>query len=106
MSLVFMDEFAHVPNNIAEEFFTSIYPTISSGKETKILMASTPKGLNHFYKFWTEAISKANDFIPIYYSWDRMPGRDAAWLEEQRRALKEKITTKLWRPQEVAMDRD
>lgn len=92
LSLVFMDEFAHVPNNIAEEFFTSIYPTISSGKETKILMASTPKGLNHFYKFWTEAVSKANDFIPIFYEWFRMPGRDAAWLEEQRRALKEKFT--------------
>ena len=92
LSLVFMDEFAHVPNNIAEEFFTSIYPTITSGKETKILIASTPNGLNHFYKFWTEAESKANDFVPISYTWDRMPGRDAVWLEEQRRALKGKFT--------------
>jgi len=89
LSLVFLDEFAHVPNNIAEEFFTSIYPTISSGKETKILIASTPKGLNHYYKFWTEADSKANDFLPVFYPWNRMPGRDSVWLEEQRRALGE-----------------
>lgn len=89
LSLVFMDEFAHVPNNIAEEFFTSIYPTISSGKETKILIASTPFGINHYYKFWTEAESKANDFIPLYYGWNRMPGRDQAWADEQLRALGE-----------------
>lgn len=87
LSLVFLDEFAHVPNNIADEFFTSIYPTISSGKETKILIASTPKGLNHYYKFWTEAETDANDFVPIFYEWFRMPGRDAAWLKEQERAL-------------------
>lgn len=89
LSMVFMDEFAHVPNNIAEEFFTSIYPTISSGKQTKILIASTPLGLNHYYKFWTEAESGANDFVPLYYSWDKMPGRDDAWQKEQLRALGE-----------------
>lgn len=87
LSLVFLDEFAHVPNNIAEEFFTSIYPTISSGKETKILIASTPNGMNHYYKFWTEAESKTNDFIPVFYQWNRMPGRDEEWLKEQERAL-------------------
>lgn len=87
LSLVFLDEFAHVQNNIAEEFFTSIYPTISSGKETKILIASTPNGLNHYYKFWMDAINKNNDFVPIYYEWFRMPGRDQAWYDEQRRAL-------------------
>jgi len=87
LSLVFLDEFAHVPNNIAEEFFTSIYPTISSGKHTKILIASTPNGMNHYYKFWTEAESKSNDFIPVFFKWDRMPGRDEAWLKEQQRAL-------------------
>lgn len=89
LSMVFMDEFAHVPNNIAEEFFTSTFPTLSSGKETKILMASTPNGLNHYYKFWIEAESKRNDFVPITYSWDRMPGRDEAWFNEQKRALGE-----------------
>jgi len=87
LSLVFLDEFAHVPNNIAEDFFTSIYPTISSGKETKILIASTPLGLNHYYEFWTDAVNKNNDFIPLFYEWFRMPGRDGAWLKEQERAL-------------------
>jgi len=89
LSMVFMDEFAHVPNNIAEEFFTSTFPTLSSGKETKILMASTPNGLNHYYKFWVEAESNRNDFVPITYTWDRMPGRDEAWFNEQKRALGE-----------------
>jgi len=89
LSLVFLDEFAHVQNNIAEEFFTSIFPTISSGKETKILMASTPNGLNIFYKFWTEAIAKNNDFVPVQYAWNRIPSRDQAWYQEQLRALGE-----------------
>jgi len=89
LSLVFMDEFAHVPNNIAEEFFTSTFPTLSSGKETKILMASTPNGLNHFCKFWEDALSKRNDFIPLEYPWDKIPERDLAWFEEQRRTLGE-----------------
>jgi hypothetical protein len=89
LSLVFLDEFAHVQNNIAEEFFTSIFPTISSGKETKILMASTPNGINIFYRFWTEAISKANDFVPISFSWDKIPDRNQAWADEQLRALGE-----------------
>lgn len=89
LSLVFMDEFAHVPNNIAEEFFTSTFPVLSSGKETKLLMASTPNGLNHYCKFWTDALSGTNDFVPIEYQWHRMPGRDEAWFQEQRRALGE-----------------
>ena len=87
LSIVFLDEFAHVPNNIAEDFFTSIYPTISSGKDTKILIASTPFGMNHYYKFWTEATSGANDFIPVQYPWDAIPSRDEAWFNEQKRAL-------------------
>lgn len=89
LSLVFMDEFAHVPNNIAEEFFTSTFPTLSSGKETKILMASTPNGLNHYCKFWTEALTGKNDFVPIEYAWNKMPGRDEVWFKEQLRALGE-----------------
>jgi hypothetical protein len=87
LSLVFLDEFAHVPNNIAEEFFTSIYPTISSGKDTKILIASTPNGMNHYYRFWTEAEQGRNGFTPLFYPFDAMPGRDAAWAQEQLNAL-------------------
>lgn len=87
LSLVFLDEFAHVNNNIAEEFFTSIFPTISSGKNTKILMSSTPNGMNHFYKFWTDAENGLNGFIPVFYPWTSVPGRDQAWLEDQERVL-------------------
>ncbi len=87
LSLVFLDEFAHVHNNIAEEFFTSIFPTISSGKETKILISSTPNGMNHFYKFWMEAEAKTNGFLPVFYEWNRMPGRDQEWVREQETAL-------------------
>ena len=54
-NLIFLDEFAHVPNNIAEEFFSSVYPTITSGQTTKVLMVSTPNGLNLFYYFWKNA---------------------------------------------------
>jgi Terminase large subunit, T4likevirus-type, N-terminal/Terminase RNaseH-like domain len=89
LSMVFMDEFAHVPNNIAEEFFTSTFPTLSSGKETKILMASTPKGLNHYCQFWADAKSGKNDFVPVEYAWNKVPDRDLAWFEEQRRTLGE-----------------
>lgn len=87
LSLVFLDEFAHVPNNIAEEFFTSIYPTISSGKDTKILIASTPNGMNHYYRFWTESQQGRNGFVPLFYAFDAMPGRDGAWAQEQLNAL-------------------
>jgi len=89
LSMVFMDEFAHVPDNIAEDFFTSTFPTLSSGKETKILIASTPKGLNHYCEFWNDALSGKNDFVPIEYPWNQIPDRDLVWFEEQRRTLGE-----------------
>jgi hypothetical protein len=89
LSMVFMDEFAHVPDNIAEDFFTSTFPTLSSGKETKILIASTPKGLNHYCEFWNDALSGKNDFVPIEYPWNKIPDRDLVWFEEQRRTLGE-----------------
>lgn len=87
LSLVFLDEFAHVQNNIAEEFFTSIYPTISSGKDTKILIASTPNGMNHYYRFWVEADQGRNGFKPLFYPYTAMPGRDEKWAREQLNAL-------------------
>jgi hypothetical protein len=56
ISLLYLDEFAFVPQNIADEFFTSVYPTISSGTKSKILISSTPNGMNHFYRMWTEGM--------------------------------------------------
>jgi hypothetical protein len=82
-SLLFLDEFAFVPPNDAEDFFRSVYPTISSGSDTKMIVVSTPKGMNHFYKMWTEATSKKSAFNPIEINWWDVPGRDEAWKEEQ-----------------------
>ena len=57
-NIIFLDEFAYVPSNVAEQFFSSVYPTISSGKTTKVMIVSTPHGMNMFYKLWTDAEEK------------------------------------------------
>lgn len=88
-NLIFLDEFAFVPNTIAESFITSVYPTISSGKTTQIIMASTPNGMNHFYKYWTDAINGKNLYVPIEAHWSQVPGRDEVWAEEQKKQLGE-----------------
>jgi hypothetical protein len=89
ISLLYLDEFAFVPTNIAEEFFTSVYPTISSGTTSKILISSTPNGMNHYYKMWTEAVDGHNGFMHIEANWRQIPGRDQKWADEQRRVLGE-----------------
>jgi hypothetical protein len=89
ISLLYLDEFAHVENNVADEFFTSVYPTISSGKETKIIMSSTPKGYNHFYKFWSDAEKGINGFKPLRFDWWKHPERDQKWADEQKAVLGE-----------------
>ena len=81
-NMIFLDEFAYVPHGVAEEFFSSVYPTISSGKETKVLIVSTPKGMNMFYKLWTNAVNKRNEYIPIEVQWNQVPGRDEAWKKQ------------------------
>ena len=81
-NLIFLDEFAFVPNNIAEEFFNSTYPTISSGQSSKVVIVSTPNGMNLFYKMWQKAIDKTSTYIPIEIHWSMVPGRDQAWAEE------------------------
>lgn len=87
LNFVYMDETALVANNVFEEFFTSTYPTISSGKTTKIVMTSTPIGYNHFWKFWSEAEKGINGFVPLrVHYWDH-PKRDKAWADEQLRIL-------------------
>ena len=78
-NIIFLDEFAHVPQNIAEQFFTSVYPTISSGESTKVLIVSTPLGLNMFYKMWVEAEEGRSEYVPIEVHWSEMPGRDEKW---------------------------
>ena len=81
-NIIFLDEFAFVPNHIADEFFSSVYPTISSGKSTKVIIVSTPKGMNHFYKKWHDAEKDLNDYIPTEVHWSEVPGRDANWKKQ------------------------
>jgi len=80
-NIIFLDEFAFVPANIAEMFFSSVYPTISSGKKTKMIIVSTPHGMNMYYKLWIDAINKQNDYVPIEVHWSEVPGRDEKWKE-------------------------
>ena len=81
-NIVFLDEFAFVPNNIAEEFFNSVYPVISSGKTSKIIIVSTPNGMNLFYKLWMDSINKKNNYVNFEIHWSHVPGRDEKWKEE------------------------
>jgi len=88
-NLIFLDEFAFVPKNMADEFFTSTYPVISSGKTSKVIIVSTPCGLNHFYKMWVDATEKRSLYKPIEVHWSQVPGRDDKWKEETIRNTSE-----------------
>ena len=81
-NILFLDEFAFVPNHIAESFFASVYPTITSGKSTKVIMVSTPHGMNHFYRYWHDAERGKNEYIPTDVHWSEVPGRDDVWREQ------------------------
>ena len=89
VNLLYVDEAAIIPNNVAEEFFTSVYPTISAGETTKILLSSTPLGYNHFWKFWNDAENGRNGFTPLFIPYWEIPGRDEKWAAEQKAMLGE-----------------
>jgi hypothetical protein len=76
---LYMDEFAHVPGHIAEDFWNSVLPTISSGKDTKVVVTSTPKGLNFFFKLWDDSEKGINKYNRSEINWWDVPGRDDAW---------------------------
>lgn len=84
---LYIDEAAIIPNNVAEEFFTSTYPTIMAGETTKVLMSSTPLGYNHFWKFWNDAEQGINDFVNLFIPYTEIPGRDERWAAEQKGVL-------------------
>lgn len=88
-NLIFLDEFAFVPHNMAVDFFTATYPVISSGKTTKVIIVSTPNGLNLFYKMWMDAIEKRSLYIPLEVHWSMVPGRDEQWRDETVRNTSE-----------------
>ena len=81
-NIIFLDEFAYVPSNVAEQFFSSVYPTISSGKSSKVMIVSTPHGMNMFYKLWNDAQNQRNSYVPIEVHWSEVPGRDEKWKAE------------------------
>jgi len=80
-NILFLDEFAFVPNHVADSFFASVYPTITSGKNTKVIIVSTPHGMNHFYRMWHDAEKGKNEYIPTDVHWSEVPGRDDKWKE-------------------------
>ena len=81
-NILFLDEFAFVPNHVADDFFASVYPTISSGTNTKVIIVSTPRGMNHFYRMWHDSERGKNDYIPTDVHWSEVPGRDEVWKEQ------------------------
>jgi hypothetical protein len=97
-NVIFLDEFAHVPSNVADEFFSSVYPTITSGQTTKVLIVSTPNGLNMFYSLWQGANrapgeSGKNEYAPVEVHWSQVPLypggplRDHKWKEKTIKQL-------------------
>ena len=81
-NVIFLDEFAFIPNHIADQFFASVYPTISSGQRTKVIVVSTPHGMNHFYRMWHDAEREKNEYVPTEVHWSEVPGRDSYWKEQ------------------------
>lgn len=82
INLLYLDEFAFVPSHIAERFIASVFPTISSGKTTKLIITSTPFGLNSFFNIWNEAERGTNGFVPLRIPWN-VAGRDEEWAREK-----------------------
>ena len=94
-NLLLLDEYAFLPSHVAEEFYTSTYPTISAGTTTKLIIVSTPNGMNHFHKLWVDANRQEghklkNKFVPVEVSWNETPIspgsprlRDEEWAKEQ-----------------------
>jgi hypothetical protein len=89
-NFLMLDEFAFVPEQIAEEFFTSVYPTITSGKTSKTVIVSTPNGLNLFYKMWQNAKNGKSEFKPVEAHWWQVPGRDDKFKETTIRNTSER----------------
>lgn len=94
INILYLDEFAFVPGHIAEEFIASVFPTVSSGESTKIIVTSTPNGMNHFFRMWDDAKNGENEegggkFITKEIPWNAVPGRDEKWAREQIKLIGE-----------------
>lgn len=83
LAILYGDEFAFVPTNIQADFMASVYPTITSGKDSKVIFTTTPNGMSgEFYKLWVEAQEGKNRFKTLKFTWRDIPGRDEKWKEE------------------------
>lgn len=87
VNILLIDEFAHLSPNLAEEFIASVFPTLSSSESSKLVIVSTPNGLNHYHKLWIEAENKNNDFVIVEGNWKENPKRTREWADEQRKKL-------------------
>ena len=79
-NVIFLDEFAFIPNHIGDQFFASVYPTISSGQRTKVIVVSTPHGMNHFYRMWHD-VKEKNEYVLLKFT--GLKCRQRFILEEQ-----------------------
>jgi len=92
INLLYLDEFAFVKDHIADEFIASVFPTISSGKTTKVIITSTPCGMNHFFRMWEDAkgdCADGNGYVRKEILWNAVPGRDEEWARLERRRIGE-----------------
>lgn len=80
---------AFIPKNVWDNFYSSTFPTISSGKDTKMILVSTPNSRNHFYDFWVAAQNGESDMVPVEVNWWDVPGRDESWHQMMLRQMTE-----------------
>jgi hypothetical protein len=81
--LLYADEFAHIHPNFLESFYRSIYPTLSSSTISRMIISSTPNGMNLFYNIYQGALTKSNAFNAIRVDWWEVPGRDEEWKKRE-----------------------
>ena len=82
INFLYLDEFAFVPRNIQDDFFTSVYPTIISGTNTKVVITSNPNGFDLFYKIWINSVENRNEYSNFMVNWWDVPGRDEEWKQK------------------------
>ena len=83
IDLLYLDEFALIPNSIASSFYASVYPTVAAVPDSKIIITSTPRGMNKFHDIWKKAVDGENNYYAFRVKWDEPPGRNQEWLDEQ-----------------------
>ena len=89
VNIVYSDEFDLIEPNLQELFFTTSFPTISSGSNTKFIITTTPRGFKYFHKLWVQSEKGENDFIRHEINYWDVPGRDAAWAEKEKKRIGE-----------------